>query len=81
MTQCRQIDLEDEDRIEQLYEGIAVSNSAAEEGHRLALIGDKLPDCLDAPQVMVMGGDTGDSGHRCACLRVPLVCQLPVPMD
>ena len=70
------VDIEDENAVEEVNEGVEVPGTTAEEGHRLALVRDQSLDLVHLPQVVLVRA----AGDRLPSLRITLIGELPVPM-
>jgi hypothetical protein len=83
-----EIDLENEDPVKQINEAGEISRAAAEEGDRVALIGDHRFDFVHIPDVMlvppcdaVRHALMGKPIHRFPRLWIALISQLAVTVD
>ncbi len=76
-VQRLEVDLEDEDRVEQLDEPRGVAGAAAEEGDRLVPFGDHRAHPVHVPEVVLVAAVLG----RLPGLGITLVGQLGVTVD
>lgn len=76
LSQGLQVDLEYEDAIEKVDEGVEVSRPSAEERQRFVVVLDEIADALHIPDVVLVGCPT----RALPGLGVALVGQLPVAM-
>jgi hypothetical protein len=76
-VQRLQVDLEDEDAVEQVHKPREVPRAAAEERHRLILVGDQDPHSVYRPDVVLVRAAI----RRLSSFRIALVCQVPVTVN